>query len=87
MSQDDDAARWREAAGLRREFPRWVVIWLASEAEFRAYRRLPGTRRDTTLRAPTSQDMAAKIAEAEQSAQEPRPAPPQGGSEPLPGGS
>ena len=61
----DDDACWQEAARLRREHPPWVVIWLASEHEFRAYRRMPGARRDTTLAASTPDDLAALIADAE----------------------
>lgn len=61
-----DADRWREAARLREEFRGWIVIWLAPEKEFRAYRRLPGTRRDTALAAPASEDLAEKIRLAEQ---------------------
>jgi hypothetical protein len=61
----DDDARWEEAARLRREHRAWVVIWLASEHQFRAYRRMPGARRDTTLAASTPDDLAALIADAE----------------------
>jgi hypothetical protein len=60
-----DAAQWREAARLREKFGGWVVVWLAREEEFRAYRRLPGARRDTTLAAATSGELAAKIQAAE----------------------
>ena len=63
---DDDAGRWREAARLRREYPRWVIIWLAPIQRFRAYARLPGTRRDLTLTADTPTGLAAQIAQAEQ---------------------
>lgn len=61
-----DAAEWQAAARLREEFRGWVVIWLAPEGEFRAYRRLPGTRRDTALAAATSDEMSAAIRQAEQ---------------------
>jgi hypothetical protein len=50
-----------------------VVIWLASERQFRAYRRMPGARRDTTLAAPTPDDLAALIADAERTPPPPRP--------------
>lgn len=66
MSHDDEC--WQEAAELRGKFRGWVVIWLVPESEFRAYRRMPGARRDTALRASTSQEMAAKITRAEESA-------------------
>ena len=62
--QDDDAC-WGEAARLRREYRGWIVIWLAPENCYRAYRRLPGTRRDTALSAATAAEMAAQISDAE----------------------
>ena len=65
---DDDAGRWREASRLRREHPRWVVIWLAPIRQFRAYARLPGTRRDTALTDPTPVGLVAQISLAEQHA-------------------
>jgi hypothetical protein len=67
-AQDDDAWCWREAARLRRELPHWVIIWLSPAHEFRAYGRLPGTRRDTALTAPTPARLAALIGQAEQAA-------------------
>jgi hypothetical protein len=67
-ADEEDAERWQEAKQLRREHPGWIVIWLASEAEFRAYRRLPGSRRDTALRAATASEMKTQITQAEQSA-------------------
>ncbi len=63
---DEDASRWEQAARLRAEHRGWVVIWLASEARFRAYRRLPGARRDTALSAATAIGMAAQITQTEQ---------------------
>jgi hypothetical protein len=63
---DSDAQRWREAAQLRTEHRAWIVIWLASGSCFKAYRRLPGARRDTALSAATRSQMAALIAQAEQ---------------------
>jgi hypothetical protein len=63
-----DEQRWEEAAALRAEHPQWLVIWLASLQRFRAYRRLPGARRDTVLTAPTTSDLDALIAQAEQDA-------------------
>jgi hypothetical protein len=65
-SADSDAQRWWEAAQLRAERRGWIVIWLASERCFKAYRRLPGARRDTALSAATSAEMAALITQAEQ---------------------
>jgi hypothetical protein len=61
-----DGERWREAAQLRHDHVGWAVIWLAEAGEFRAYRRLPGARRDTALSAKTASDLAAQIEQAEQ---------------------
>jgi hypothetical protein len=66
-----DDARWQEAAQLRRERRGWIIIWLAPENCFRAYRRLPGARRDTALSAATSAEMADLISQAEQAAARP----------------
>jgi hypothetical protein len=68
--QDEDAC-WREAARLRAEHRSWIIIWLAAEHCFRAYRRLPGARRDTALSAATSAEMAALIGQADQAAAQP----------------
>lgn len=64
----DDLWRWQEASRLRREHPSWVIIWLGPAAEFRAYGRLPGARRDTALIASTPARLAALIGQAEQAA-------------------
>ena len=64
-------ARWQEAAHLRRERRGWIIIWLAPENCFRAYRRLPGARRDTALSAATSTEMANLTGQAEQAAARP----------------
>jgi hypothetical protein len=63
-----DGERWRESAQLRHDHVGWAVIWLAEAGEFRAYGRLPGARRDTALSAATAGELAALIAQAEQSA-------------------
>ena len=68
--QDDDAC-WREAARLRREHRGWIVIWLAPENCYRAYRRLPGARRDTALSAATPAEMSDLIGQAEQATARP----------------
>jgi hypothetical protein len=70
--QDEDAC-WREAARLRGEHRSWIIIWLAREHCFRAYRRLPGARRDTALSAATSAELADLIGQAEQAARTPPP--------------
>ena len=58
-----DGERWREAAQLRHDHVGWAVIWLAEAGEFRAYRRLPGARRDTALSAKTASDLAPRRVE------------------------
>jgi hypothetical protein len=66
--RDKDDGCWREAARLRREWRGWIIVWLAPEGCYRAYRRLPGARRDTALSAATPAEMAASISQAEQAA-------------------
>jgi hypothetical protein len=66
-----DSGCWREAARLRREFRGWVIIWLSPAGEYRAYRRLPGARRDTALSATTPDELAAQITRAEQASRVP----------------
>jgi hypothetical protein len=61
---DDEAACWRHAARLRREFPAWVVIWIASTRRYRAYRL--SWSRDNALTAETPDELAAQIVRAEQ---------------------
>ncbi|HTX86130.1 MAG TPA: hypothetical protein VME44_28420 [Streptosporangiaceae bacterium] len=67
----DDAAHWRDAARLRAEHSGWVIVWLARTGQFRAYKRLPGARRDTSLTAATADALATKITAAEQAATRP----------------
>jgi hypothetical protein len=67
---DGDAGQWREAARLRREHPRWVIIWLPPIRQFRAY--APGARRDTALTAATPAGLAGLINRAEQAAPDAR---------------
>jgi hypothetical protein len=75
MSDDEvDQRHWAEAAQLRGEHQGWIIIWLSADREFRAYRRIPGTRRDTTLSAPTTSDLSAKISQAEKAVKMPRQA-------------
>ena len=69
--QPEENACWREAARLRSQFRGWIVIWLASGPCFKAYKRLPGARRDTALSAATSAEMADLISRAEQAATRP----------------
>jgi hypothetical protein len=64
----EDAVRWRDAARLRAEHSGWVIVWLARTGQFRAYKRLPGARRDTSLTAATAEALATRITAAEQAA-------------------
>jgi hypothetical protein len=61
----DDAACWQQARRLRRDHPGWVIIWLAPARQYRAYKRLPGARRDTALAAATPQALATAISRAQ----------------------
>jgi hypothetical protein len=70
-STDRDAQRWQQAAQLRAEHRRWIIVWLSPENCFRAYRRLPGSRRDTALSAATAAELADLIALAEQATRTP----------------
>ena len=65
QSPDDDAACRREALRLRSDHPGWVIMWLVPARQYRAYRRLPGNRRDATLSAATPQALASAIIQAE----------------------
>jgi len=67
VQQDQDACS-RDAARLRTEHRGWIIIWPAPENCYRAYRRMPGARRDTALSAATSAEMAAQIRQTEQAA-------------------
>ena len=64
-ARENDDTYWREAARLRREHRGWIVIWLAPENCYRAYRRLPGARRDTALSAAAPAEMVTLIGQAE----------------------
>jgi hypothetical protein len=65
QSPADDAACWQQAARLRHRFRGWIIIWLSRDRQFRAYRRMPGARRDTALTASTADEMAALITHTE----------------------
>jgi hypothetical protein len=73
QGREKDDACWREAARLRSQFRGWIVIWLASENCYRAYRRLPGARRDTAISAPTPAELSVLIGQAEQATRTPAP--------------
>lgn len=74
LSSGADAARemasWREAWQLRREHPRWVVIWVAHDSQFWAY-RLSRARRESVLAADTPAALAVQIEQAEQTESKP----------------
>lgn len=67
QEKEENDARWREAASLRARFRSWVVVWLAPESCFRAYRRSSNARRVGGLTAPSSADMAELIKQADAS--------------------
>jgi S-adenosyl methyltransferase len=69
--QDDDAGRWRAARQLRRERPRWVIIWVAETRRYGAY-PLFRTRRGLVVTAATAQEAAVQIDQIEQAARSPR---------------
>lgn len=77
-ARPDDADRCDQAARLCREFRGWIVMWLARDRQYKAYRRMPGARRDTALAAAMPEALAAQITQAEQAT--PRPAIPRGTS-------
>ena len=62
---DRDADCWREAARLRSKHSGWIVIWLASTCEYRAY-RLSQAQRNNVLTAQAPEDLDARIRQAEQ---------------------
>lgn len=68
---NDEAEHWREAARLRDEHPGWVVVWLARNRRYKAYKRMPGARRDTALTATTAARLATEIRNAERAAVRP----------------
>lgn len=67
----NDQARWRAAKQLRREKPGWLVIWVAQAGRFHAY-PLTGPRKSIPLTGQTTDDLAARIDQAEQAARQPR---------------
>ena len=67
QEKEENDARWREAAALRARFRGWVVVWLAPECCFRAYRRSSNARRVGGLAAPSSAGMAELIEQADAS--------------------
>ena len=81
-ARPDDARRCDQAARLRREFRGWIVIWLARDRQYQAYRRMPGARRDTALAAAMPEALAAQITQAEKATPRP-PSPPGTGHDTL----
>jgi hypothetical protein len=71
----DDERSWQEAARLRREHPAWLVIWLASARQYRAYRRASQARHEQALCADTPDELADRITQAEQAKRTPRSTP------------
>jgi hypothetical protein len=67
MAAVDDAEHWRAARQLRRDRPRWVVIWLADAGRYRAY-PLFRTRGESVVTAATPPEAADQMAAIEKSA-------------------
>jgi hypothetical protein len=68
---DDDQVRWDAAAQIRRDHPRWVVIWLARNGQFRArllFRAPPGTVAIGT----TAEELTARMDEIRQATSRPK---------------
>ena len=64
---EDDADRWQAARQLRRERPRWVIIWVAETRHYRAY-PLFRTRRGLVVTAATADEAAVQMDQIEQAA-------------------
>ena len=54
-ADEDDTGRWREAARLRREHPKWVIIWLAPIRQLPQVRDLL-SRQESVIEAGTQSD-------------------------------
>lgn len=66
-SGDADAACWRQAAQIRQDRPRWVVIWVARESLYRAYPKF-GTRHAAAVSAESPDDLIAAMDQVERRA-------------------
>ena len=66
----DDAACRQEAARIRQERPRWVVVWLSRERLFRAYPKFRAPR-GTIASAARPEELAAQMDKAELAARRP----------------
>jgi hypothetical protein len=60
-----DADRWREAARVRAGHPGWIVLWLGSLGQYRAY-PLVLERHWPIVTAPAADELAALMGQAEQ---------------------
>jgi len=65
-----DAARQREAARIRQERERWVVIWVPRESCYKAYPKFRAPR-GTVVRAAQPQELMAQIDQVELAARKP----------------
>lgn len=66
-TSEDDEASWQAAKLLRRDHPRWVVIWVARTGRFHGY-PLFRTQRETALSAAQPGNLAAQMDAVEQAA-------------------
>jgi hypothetical protein len=64
IANDEDASRWEAVRQLRRERPRWVIIWVAQIGKYRAY---PPFRawRGLVVTAATTDETAAQMDQIE----------------------
>jgi len=64
IANDEDAGRWEAVRQLRRERPRWVIIWAAQIGKYRAY-PLFRARRGLVVTAETKDETAAQMDQIE----------------------
>jgi hypothetical protein len=67
----DEAERWQAAKVIRRQHPRWVVIWAAGTGRYHAW-PLFRAPRGTALTAQEPAELVAQMKDVEQAARSPR---------------
>jgi hypothetical protein len=68
---DDEAARWEAAARIRRDHPRWVVIWCARKGEFQA-RPLFRAPPDAVASGTTPEELIVQMDRIQRASERPR---------------
>ena len=66
-ASDAEGACWLQAARIRQDHPRWVVIWLSRERSYRAYPKFRA-RRGTVVSADGPEELIAQMKQVELSA-------------------